>query len=598
MRISKSAWSLSLTLCVGLLCAPEPGEARGQRVEVPLRGKQRALVEVGRRLFFEPVLSRTGRRSCASCHDPDHGFSDPSPFSDDDVGRTLRHAQTLLDSAFNPSAHWDGEFRDIETLVTARVGLPQSSRGTGYGRSPSPLTPGHSSLPDPQDRGPTDDDAVITPRDPNLDRMLARLARGQDILEEHGRYDASMKDAFGDVRVTRARVARAIAAYCRSVKHTESAFDRWARGEVDALSASARRGMALFKGRAGCVQCHTMQPYDRRARHAAGRRAAFTDLQFHNTGLAWREVNRIQPVGAAAPATARGFVFSDPGRARLTGSSKEKRAFKTPTLRDVTRRGPYMHDASFRTLEEVVRYYAAGGSKDPAQDARLRPFDASSRDVADLVAFLRALQGDVRPGLADEPYRARAQRTRLRFVDGEGKPLPGLRVRLLPAGDTLPREEAQKDAITVTTDAKGWFAFAPPAFTHVRMVLPDGLVPLGGDLVPDSCVRAVVKVPVRGHATVAVLVNKGRSLPETIYAEHLGGLRFEGHEAPRTVLTRTHVLEADGHRILRYRGWFRTDVQPAVTFDLPGRRTCAEKPLRLDPAETLQIDLRRPRTSE
>ena len=605
MRTAMPILCLLLLPCAALLLGTEESEARGQRVDTPVRGKQRALVEVGRRLFFEPLLSRTGRRACASCHDPDHGFSDPSPFSDDDIGRTLRHSQTVIDSAFNPNAHWDGEFLDIETLVTARVGLPQSSRGTGYGRSPSPLSPGHSSLPDPQGREPgagddkDDEDRVVTPRDADLDRLLAKLARGQDLVEEHGRYDAAMKDAFGDTRVTRARVARAIAAYCRSITHTESAFDRWTSGDVHALSDAAKRGMSLFKGRAGCVQCHTMKPYDRRARHPAGRRAAFTDLQFHNTGLAWRESNRQVPAaGGVEASTVRGFVFNDPGRARLTGATREKRAFKTPTLRDVSRRGPYMHDASLGTLEAVVRYYAAGGSKDPQQDERIRPFEASAQDVSDLVAFLKALESGTRPGLADVPYRARAAKSRLRVVDADGKPLSGLSVRLVPAGDTLPPEEAPREAAVAVTDAKGWLEFAPRAFTHVRLVMPDALVPLGGELVPDCCVRAIVKMPVRGHATVAVLVNKGRTLPETIYAEHVGGLRFEGHDAPRTVLTQTHVLEADTHRILRYRGWFRTDVPATVTFDLPGKKTERDEGTRLDPAETLQLDLRKVRTSE
>ena len=115
---------------------------------------------------------------------------------------------------------------------------------------------------------------------------------------------------------------------------------------------------------------------------------------------------------------------------------------------------------------------------------------------------------------------------------------------------------------------------------------------------PDSCARAIVKLPVRGYATVAVLVNKGRTLPETIYAEHRGALRFEGHEVPRTVLTRTHVIEAKNHRMLRYRGWMRTDVPAKVTFDLPGRKATADEALTLDPKQPLRLDLRRPPTTE
>lgn len=584
-------FSLLFALLAALLVWPTDTEARGP-VTKP-QGKQRGLVELGRRLFFEPVLSRTGQRSCASCHHPEHGFSDPAAFSDDDIGRTLRHSQTVIDSAFNPNAHWDGEFRTIEALVTARVGLPQGARGSGYGRSPTPLTPGHSSLPDPQDRPKTDtaDGDVITSRDPDLDRKLAQLARGQNVLEQHGRYADAMRDTFGDTSITRARVARAIAAYCRSIVHTESAYDNWKAGEVTALSASAKRGMALFRGRAGCAQCHTLAPYDRRSRLPAGRRAAFTDLQFHNTGLAWRETHQDVPIVASDDETPRGFVFSDPGRGRLTGASKERRAFKTPTLRDVTRRGPFMHDASFDSLEGVIRYYAGGGSKDPEQDPRIRPFEVTDADVSDLLAFLKALESSTRPGLAETPYRARPGKTRLRFVDADGEPLAGLAVRLVPAGDRLPSETAPQGAVSLVTGAKGWLEYAPRAHTHMRIVLPGDVRPEGGVWVPDACSKATVRVPVRGHATVAVLVNKGRTLPETIHAEHVGGLRFEGHDATRTMLTRTHVLEAEDHRILRYRGWMRTDVPATVTFALPGTKT--EGLLTLDAKTPLRLDLRR-----
>ena len=581
----------SLVPLVAVLGVTVAGLEAGARHRSPPKAKDRALAEAGRRLFFEPVLSRTGHRSCASCHDPSHGFSDPSPFSHDDVGKTLRHSQTVLDSAFNPSAHWDGEFRDIETLVTARIGLPQSTRGgSGYGRTPAALTPGHSTVTTSAGEAPAEetdeaaDPAVITPRDPDLARKLAQLGRGQVVLEEHGRYADLMKATFGDASVSRARVARAIAAYCRSVHHTPSAYDRWKDGDVSALSASARRGLDLFKGRAGCASCHTMAPYDKRSAVPAGRRAAFTDLDFHNTGLAWRETHDEE--GASALRAERGFSFADPGRARLTGVRTQRRAFKTPTLRDVTRRGPYMHNGSLKTLEDVVRYYAGGGTDDPEQDERMRGFPASDEDVADLVAFLRSLTGATRPGLAADPYRGRASTTRLRFVDADGAPLCGLPVRFLPAGDTLPAEKGAPDgAVDATTDAKGWITFAPRSTTHVRIVLPDEVAPLGGVWVPDTCTKAVVRVPVRGHATLAVLADRGASLPQVLYARHTQALRIEGHEPPRTKFVRTHDLPGTDHRVVRYRGWLRTDVPPLVTLELPNAPdpvTLSARPAHLD----------------
>jgi cytochrome c peroxidase len=133
------------------------------------------------------------------------------------------------------------------------------------------------------------------------------------------------------------------------------------------LTPSAARGFRLFVGRAGCVNCH------------AG--PTFTDEQFHNTGVAW-------PSGEP----------NDEGRAQVTGVSKDRGAFKTPTLREVARTAPYMHDGSLATLDEVVAYYNRGGRSNPGLDSRIRPLTLSRSEQRDLVAFLGALTGSVREG--------------------------------------------------------------------------------------------------------------------------------------------------------------------------------------------------------
>ncbi|MDA1194791.1 MAG: cytochrome-c peroxidase, partial [Planctomycetota bacterium] len=131
--------SLSVLLCLGLLGAlvaadrvvAEDDAKSPRRATSP---RDEALVALGRRLFFDPAISRSGARSCASCHDPDHGFSDPGRVSDDDFGRTRRHSQTLLDGHLNPSAHWDGEFATVEELVLARIGSIKGRKGKlGHG---------------------------------------------------------------------------------------------------------------------------------------------------------------------------------------------------------------------------------------------------------------------------------------------------------------------------------------------------------------------------------------------------------------------------------------------------------------------------------
>ncbi len=102
--------------------AARSGVRAGEPAAPAPRSRHDALVELGRRLFHDPVASRSQARSCASCHDPEHGFSDPATRSTDEASRTRRHSQTLLNSHLNPSAHWDGAFGTIEDLVLARLG--------------------------------------------------------------------------------------------------------------------------------------------------------------------------------------------------------------------------------------------------------------------------------------------------------------------------------------------------------------------------------------------------------------------------------------------------------------------------------------------
>jgi cytochrome c peroxidase len=168
-------------------------------------------------------------------------------------------------------------------------------------------------------------------------------------------------------------LGKALAAYERSLVSANSAFDRWRYGgEPDALGADARRGFRLFTGRAGCAVCHRIGPSA----------ALLTDQAFHNTGIGYRTAQE------------RPQDFSDRGRQEVTSEPADLHKFKTPTLRNVARTAPYMHNGSMRSLEDVVRYYNGGGSADPAQDAAIRPLGLSEDEIRDLVAFLKSLDGD------------------------------------------------------------------------------------------------------------------------------------------------------------------------------------------------------------
>jgi hypothetical protein len=204
----------------------------------------------------------------------------------------------------------------------------------------------------------------------------------------------------------------------------------------------------------------------------------------------------------------------DGGRAEVSGDAEDVLRFKTPSLRDVALRPPYMHDGSFASLHEVVRYYAAGGTRDDrALDHRIRPFEASERDVADLVAFLETLTGDERPGRAPAAWGARAHRVRIGFVDAAGRPLVGLPVTLRGIGDEVPGATRATARQRLRTDAQGWVEFRPPHATHVRLSLPGDLRLPGGNRLPDTCRDARIGVPVAGRASFALRLPDGVAAP-------------------------------------------------------------------------------------
>ena len=167
---------------------------------------------------------------------------------------------------------------------------------------------------------------------------------------------------------TVAEVTAALASYVRTIRSGDSRFDRYTAGERNALTPLEKSGLDVFRGRGGCTTCH-LGP-------------SFTDEQFHNTGVAWHDGRLL-----------------DPGRFNVTGAPRDRGAFKTPTLREVARTAPYMHDGSLATLEAVVDFYSEGGRANPFLDPEMRPRDFTIEEKRALVAFLRALTGRVREGL-------------------------------------------------------------------------------------------------------------------------------------------------------------------------------------------------------
>ena len=158
-------------------------------------------------------------------------------------------------------------------------------------------------------------------------------------------------------------VGKAIASFQRTILSGNSAMDKFDRGwEEQALSESARRGLDLFRVKAHCTRCHSG--------------FNFTDEKFHNIGIGW-DTNTV-----------------DLGRYMVTKNAEDIGAFKTPTLREVSRTAPYMHDGHFKTLEEVVNFYDQGGIKNPHQDNMIIPLELTEQEKQDVVALLRSLNGE------------------------------------------------------------------------------------------------------------------------------------------------------------------------------------------------------------
>jgi cytochrome c peroxidase len=157
-------------------------------------------------------------------------------------------------------------------------------------------------------------------------------------------------------------IAKAIATYERTVVSNRAPFDAWIEGDETAISQDAVRGFVLFNTKARCVDCHSGWN--------------FTDDSFHDIGLA----------------------STDIGRAKIVpGIEKMKFAFKTPGLREISLRGPYMHDGSVPTLQAVMDHYNRGGIDRPSRSEQIKPLGLSKQESADLVAFMKTLNSDLAP---------------------------------------------------------------------------------------------------------------------------------------------------------------------------------------------------------
>jgi cytochrome c peroxidase len=186
-----------------------------------------------------------------------------------------------------------------------------------------------------------------------LDSLTARL-------KKVAFYQKEFQKNYGKEGITAENVGKAIAAFERSIAGVNSPFDKYVKGDKSAMIPSAVRGMELFKGKANCTACHSGPN--------------FTDESFHNIGIGDK----------------------DEGRNKIMKGATMVGAFKTPGLRNSTLTGPYMHDGSEKSLEDVVRFYNKGGKSKAGLDKLIKPLNLTEIEIMDLVSFLGALTDPVK----------------------------------------------------------------------------------------------------------------------------------------------------------------------------------------------------------
>jgi len=298
-----------------------------------------ALVSLGERLFFDPRLSGSGTRSCATCHVPAKMFTDGLARATPLPGQhaSLRNTPSLINVAFEPLLFAEGRARSLET----QIGVVLASKA---------------------EMGSSVDGVAIA-------------------IETDSAYRAAFAAALPDrqsVAITALEVRQVLAAYLRSLTALDSRFDRAVRGDTTALAANERHGFNLFMGKARCATCHFAPLFN---------------------GVVPPDYRSAEAEVIGVPAsrdTLHPRLDADRGRANVELVPNNQSAFKVPGLRNVALTAPYMHNGVFATLEQVVDFYDRGGAAGlgihlPSQTLAPTPLKLTSAEKKDLVAFLRAL---------------------------------------------------------------------------------------------------------------------------------------------------------------------------------------------------------------
>jgi cytochrome c peroxidase len=258
--------------------------------------------------------------------------------------RLSRDRNLSCASCHNPSFGWEVPFataigaggKPIGRHAPTAVNLAWSQNLFWDGRAPSL---------EAQARGPIE--AAV--------EMDLPMASAVERLNAVQGYVKAFAKAYPKEGLNEATILKAIATFERTIVTGDTPFDRYIRGDRKALGDDARRGFDVFVGKARCAACHSGWN--------------FTDDKFHDIGL----------------------QTADPGRRALSQNAADQHAFKTPGLREIAARAPYMHHGQVSTLEGVLAHYVSGGQQRPSLSPLMKPLTLTAQDTQDLLAFLRSL---------------------------------------------------------------------------------------------------------------------------------------------------------------------------------------------------------------
>ena len=351
MDLVRAVWCRALCgilLSAWVLLPPAGWGASLEPLPAP-RAQKPAQTELGRHLFFDPRMSGDGGISCATCHQPARGWGDGQSLSTGYPGsKYFRNAQTLLNATYNKRVFWDGRLSgaDLPTLVRDH------------------LTEAHFMLVD------------------------GRLF--PERLKQVPAYVKMFKEAYGG-EPSFGGSLKAIAAFLHTITSRNAPFDNYLKGDKKAISAEALKGLALFRGKAGCAGCHNGALLSDGGFHALGvpeNEQIFKDPLRHIT---FRRFNKVLGVPNFMN------LRADPGLYVVTKEERDRGKFRTPTLREVARTAPYMHNGALAALEDVVAFYNKGGGSGPNKSPRLKPLGLDADEQKALVEFLKSLSGEPVP---------------------------------------------------------------------------------------------------------------------------------------------------------------------------------------------------------